>query len=44
MIDNIKHWTDGGLEVARETDNIKYWTDGGLEVAKETARSRQRPN
>ena len=34
-IDNMKHWTDGGLEVARKIDNMKHWTDGGLEVARE---------
>ena len=32
-IDNMKHWTDGGLELTREIDNIKHWTDDGLEVA-----------
>ena len=25
----MKHWTDGGLEMAGEIDNIKPWTDGG---------------
>ena len=34
-IDNMKHWTDGRLEVAGEIDNMKHWTDGGLEVARE---------
>ena len=31
----MKHWTDGGLKVARESDNMKHWTNGGLEVARE---------
>ena len=31
----MKHWTEGGLEEAREIDNMKHWTDGGLEVARE---------
>ncbi|KAI0216707.1 hypothetical protein LSAT2_031314 [Lamellibrachia satsuma] len=34
-IDNIKHWTDGGLEVAGEIDNIKHWTDGRRKMAGE---------
>ena len=43
-LDNLKHWTDGGLGVAREIDNLKHWTDGGLEVAREIAGIHQRPN
>ena len=31
--DNMKHWTDGGLTVAREIDNMKAldirWTHSG---------------
>ena len=34
-IDNMKRWTDNGLEVAGEIDNMKRWTDGGLVVAGE---------
>ena len=41
-IDNMKHWTDGGFDVAREIDSMKHWTDGGLEVVGEIARRRQR--
>ena len=42
QIDNISHWTDGGLEVAGQIDNINRWTDGGLEVTKTIAGKRQR--